>query len=186
MVATAVSSELRESFMINGVAPVTLRDIDSRLENFRVSMIEVLRKDSAEPALSDVSHENLQVKWKTWSANDGQICHFVPPGWEFPARIRPYKLLSQQHDVNPKHQMRNRRVFSVMCELESIARDSKFIPKRCQIHKLHVAGADELFQRCFPILLAKLYSRGSQQRCEEIACSTVYNRLCIFHKSVSS
>jgi hypothetical protein len=163
-------------------------------------MIEELRKTTAQTDTGPQSSEG----WMSWPSRDGHICHFVPPGWEFPARItvraawdvwqfgdkntgiRPYKLVSKEHDVNNQHQMRCYRFRAVMCELETIAKDNNIVPNTCKVHQLPAVEVDEFFARCFPLLVEKLYISGGKQRVEELSCGTVYNRVCAHHKSAQA
>ncbi|KAF1781343.1 hypothetical protein GQ600_16283 [Phytophthora cactorum] len=121
-VADKVVSELRQHFVLGGVAPVSLRDLANLAAEFR-NAISCIQPSCECEAVTPI--ETPPSDWRTWQWGDGQLSHAVPKGWEFPAHtsvkqmwnlwffgnkdtgIRPYKLLSKQHDIQSNHQMRH-------------------------------------------------------------------------------
>ncbi|KAK1939388.1 hypothetical protein P3T76_008772 [Phytophthora citrophthora] len=142
-----------------------------------------------------------QRNWRTWSWKDGKIGHAVPRGWEFPARtnvkvlwnmwhfgdqdtgIRPYRLLSEQHDIMPQHRMRHTRARTVMEYLENLALGAQLLPAGLiRISKLQIPMADKVFDIVFAAALSQLYSEAPK-RAEDLSCGTLYNRLCQYRKN---
>ncbi|KAG6950751.1 hypothetical protein JG688_00014020, partial [Phytophthora aleatoria] len=92
-------------FVVNGVVPVSLRDIDMKIDKLRADLSSEFRQtitsaqNSIERAPSGSTTEEIPV-WRVCNWSDGQISHSVPIDWEFPARsrdtgIRPHRLLSK-------------------------------------------------------------------------------------------
>ncbi|ETN14129.1 hypothetical protein PPTG_07788 [Phytophthora nicotianae INRA-310] len=86
-VSAKVVSELRQHFVVGGVAPVSLRDLAS----LRVELSDEIRKainSIRSPCGSGIiaPTKPASTPWRTWQWNDGQLGHAVPKGWEFPAR----------------------------------------------------------------------------------------------------
>lgn len=126
-VATAVSDELRQNFTVEGVAPLTIRDIDSRLRDhhndIRGMMIQLLEANRLAslppPAPAPPAAQTRETWWGEWDwhPRDEIYKHFVPQGWRFPAgctvkalwdlwyfgdrstTIRPYRLLDPRVEV---------------------------------------------------------------------------------------
>ncbi|ETK74116.1 hypothetical protein L915_19021 [Phytophthora nicotianae] len=90
-VAVKVVSELRQHFVVNGVAPVSLRDLDTRMGDLRSIMATEFRSILNDmnlthtTTLSSTSSEQ-QPEWQSWSWNDGKLLHAVSKNWKFPAR----------------------------------------------------------------------------------------------------
>ncbi|KAE8893983.1 hypothetical protein PF003_g21836 [Phytophthora fragariae] len=208
-VAVKVVSELRQQFVVNGVAPVTLRDIDMRIADLRTNMVAEFRSalNAAQlpnaTAVANISGEQQPV-WRSWSWGDGQICHAVPKDWEFPARasvkaiwnlwffgdkdagIRPYRLLSKQHDIKPEHRMRHSRVSVVMSYMEQLVQEAGALPASVtKISALQVPTGDKVFDTAFTTMLSQLYSM-KPKRPEDLSCGTLYNRLCQYRRSQQS
>jgi hypothetical protein len=202
LIAATVVSELRQSFTIEGVLPVTLRDIDSRMLSLRNDIMDELQR--ARPhSTAQIGNSGSQGSggstWKTWDWEDGRICHFVPVGWDFPVRlrvkavwdlwqhgdrhtgIRPYRQISKQHDIKPKQAMRHHRAKAVMDELDAIAAEQFGLDAR-QIHEQSIERSDEVFAACYTTLLQRLYPTAAPHRPEEITCGTLFNRLCAVRK----
>lgn len=71
------------------MAPVTIRDIDSRFSELRQSLLESMQQFTPTcNVTAPIQVEPALVKnWKTWSWHDGRIFHFVPPDWNFPSHL---------------------------------------------------------------------------------------------------
>ncbi|KAF1323456.1 hypothetical protein FI667_g10566, partial [Globisporangium splendens] len=95
-IASKVTGELRHDFTIDGVAPITVKDVDTRIASLRTDLICEIR-DSLKHSQSDLTAPKPLVQttadpWRVWHWNDGHIIHFTPPGWEFSARM-PVKTM---------------------------------------------------------------------------------------------
>ncbi|ETP28117.1 hypothetical protein F442_22597 [Phytophthora nicotianae P10297] len=201
---STIVREMRQHFVVNGVAPISLHDLDSRISEletrmtarFSSALLDIqIPRTTTEPTTTNGQHN-----WQTWSWNDGQICHNVLKDWEFPARanakllwnlwffgdkdvgIRPYRLLNKQYDILPQHQMRYTRVRIVMEHLEQLAKEAQLFPSGLtSVSMLEIPAADEVFDTSFAMMLSKLYTRAPK-RAEDLSCGTLYNRLCQYRK----
>ncbi|KAG9402299.1 hypothetical protein AC1031_006925 [Aphanomyces cochlioides] len=197
---------IRESFAIDGVLPLTLRDVETRLASLKDDLMVAFKSQTLRGAVDSetsvtsccvASHD--QNCWKTWSWNDGKLSHSVPHGWNFPTRlsvksmwdlwhfgdkstgIRPYKMISRQHDIQSLQHMRHHRVASVMKALDAL------IPHNMgSLSELLTHEVDAIFKQAFSALVDKLYSKQKNKRAEEMTCGTLYNRLCAFRKARAS
>ncbi|KAJ8579002.1 hypothetical protein ON010_g202 [Phytophthora cinnamomi] len=200
-VAEKVCEALRQHFVINGMAPVSLSDLDRRINELRASIIiefRMVQQDNYSTP-SNAPGE-YQTDWRAWSWEDGKICHAVSEGWGFAARanvktvwnlwffgdkdtqIRPYRLLNKQHDIMPAHRMRHSRVSKVMAHMEQLAAEVNVLPSGItSISALHIPMADTVFDVVFAAMLSKLFATRPK-RAEELSCDTIYNRLCRFRE----
>jgi hypothetical protein len=104
--------------------------------------------------------------------------------------LRPYRMISKQHDLQKAHHMRHRRVEAVMDELERIMKDDNLLPPESgsnsmarQISGLDVVKSDSIFTSAYEVLLARLYNGPSRpRRVDELACGTAYKKLLDFRK----
>ncbi|ETL80794.1 hypothetical protein L917_18741, partial [Phytophthora nicotianae] len=176
-VAVKVVSELRQHFVVNGVAPVSLRDLDTRMGDLRSIMATEFRSILNDmnlthtTTLSSTSSEQ-QPEWQSWSWNDGKLLHAVSKNWKFPARanakaiwnlwffgdrdskIRPYRLLNKQHDISTARRMRHSRVSILMEYLEQLAHEINVLPTGVsRIADLPISTADEVFAAVFSRML---------------------------------
>ncbi|ETP31797.1 hypothetical protein F442_19371 [Phytophthora nicotianae P10297] len=204
-VAVKVVSELRQHFVVNGVAPVSLRDLDTRMGDLRSIMATEFRSILNDmnlthtTTLSSTSSEQ-QPEWQSWSWNDGKLLHAVSKNWKFPARanakaiwnlwffgdrdskIRPYRLLNKQHDISTARRMRHSRVSILMEYLEQLAHEINVLPTGVsRIADLPISTADEVFAAVFSRMLNNLYA-NKPSRAEEPSCGILYNRLCQYRK----
>jgi len=159
-VCTLLSTELRENFVINGVAPFTIRDFDSRMTlieaSFRNTMNEIL--DSRRIPLNEatthvpaVNHagDMTETWWRQWDWRDGRLCHFVPPGWRFPSNvtlkaiydlwhygnrnegIRPFKKLQLHVDIDDQDKGNRSKAKNTIECIENVIRGNGFIDDNC-------------------------------------------------------
>lgn len=101
MIAEKVTSQIRENFNIEGVASLSLRDLDGRMASLRTDLVNeiqnALTRASATNTDRNATAANegrgrgqrglTQQWWQSWSWNDGIIRHYVPPGFIFPSKI---------------------------------------------------------------------------------------------------
>jgi hypothetical protein len=199
-IAEKVDERLRQGFVINGVAPLTIRDMDSRFavqfDSIRALMMEMIATANKSPeplpntegAVRDLS----SMWWKQWNWNDGQIAHFVPPNWEFPGGttvkklwdlwyygdqstgIRPYRLISRKFDVKKKEHMRHTRASKVMDRIFTM------IPVRADgstvvISEMPLAEADCVFEVAYSCFLDGIYDTTvDRTRKHELSYATAY------------
>ena len=161
-ICNLLSTELRENFVISGVAPFTIRDFDSRMNtieaSFRATMNELL--DARQFPVNEVSNvqidnqtgERLETWWRQWDWRDGKLCHFVPQSWRFPANItlkavydlwhfgnrnegiRPYKKLQLKVDISDRDKgNRCKAKNSIEC-IENVIRGDGYIDDVCLLH----------------------------------------------------
>jgi hypothetical protein len=86
---------LRQEFSINGINPVSLRDIDDRMNSLKDYLLQTFsnRNQSNISSSSDThfnsSGDSISTHswWKTWNWNDGYLCHYVFNNWKFPTKI---------------------------------------------------------------------------------------------------
>ncbi|DAZ97624.1 TPA: LOW QUALITY PROTEIN: hypothetical protein N0F65_002243 [Lagenidium giganteum] len=174
----------RVNFEIDGVVPLSLRDLDVRVAGLRSDIIAEIQR-----VVADRSPEATQT-WRLWEWNDGRIARRVPPNWDFSSRlsvktmwnlwhlgdantgVRPYRLLDRQHDIKPAHLMRYTRVTSIAQELALVPVQSGFIAT------LPVDSADTIFQSAYDTAIMRMYVTTGAWRQDEITCGTVYNKLC--------
>ncbi|KAF1782451.1 hypothetical protein GQ600_15013 [Phytophthora cactorum] len=116
--------------------------------------------------------ETLPSDWRTGQWGDGQLGHAVTKGWEFPAHtsvkqmwnlwffgnkdtgIRPYKLLSKQHDIQPNHQMRHSRVQKATQHIVDIVHGAGVLPEGVtNISSMQLAAGDKVFDAVFKTML---------------------------------
>ncbi|ETO62550.1 hypothetical protein F444_19549 [Phytophthora nicotianae P1976] len=193
----------------NGVAPVSLRDLDTRMGDLRSIMATEFRSILNDmnlthtTTLSSTSSEQ-QPEWQSWSWNDGKLLHAVSKNWKFPARanakaiwnlwffgdrdskIRPYRLLNKQHDISTARRMRHSRVSILMEYLEQLAHEINVLPTGVsRIADLPISTADEVFAAVFSRMLNNLYA-NKPSRAEEPSCGILYNRLCQYRKKNSN
>jgi len=197
-IAQQVTSTLKENFCIEGVLPITVHDIDNRIRNLRDEIIDIVSRPVAAPTqqVQPTKVQNLSAPlWKTWDWSDGLICHFVPPGWEFPTHmsvrnlwdlwhfgdtingIRPYKKLRANVDFKASHRMRYSRAKKVMIQLHEHAVDIGVIDPGTEISSVGIMAASEIFNVAYRHLLARLDNKQSSVRVEELSYGTIYKKL---------
>ncbi|OWY99979.1 hypothetical protein PHMEG_00028928 [Phytophthora megakarya] len=206
-VASTVVSELRQHFVVNGVAPISLHDLDSKIADLETRMSaqfsSALRAVQLPSNSPDTASTSNHSSWRSWSWNDGKLSHSVPKDWEFPARanvktlwnlwffgdkdtgIRPYRLLRKQHDIMPQHRMRHSRVRIVMEYMESLADKAELFPVGSKgVSMMQIPVADKVFDVVLTAMLSQLYSK-MPKRAEDLSCGTLYNKLCQYRKTHS-
>jgi hypothetical protein len=128
-----VTEELQENFVIEGVAPVSLRSINQSIDQRLCVLEERLVNKIGQNNHDRTPQENInQSRWRTWYWNDGLLCHFVPENWEFPSRlsvktlwdlwwfgdqntgIRPFKDIDFSIELQVMHAMRHSRAKAVI------------------------------------------------------------------------
>jgi hypothetical protein len=199
-VAEQVCGELRASFVIDGVAPVSMRDIDSRFAAFEASVRAMFEASIARNAAMHATgqaaaSENDAAEWRKFDWNDGCITHYVPPGWRFPhgitvkamwdlwffgdrsTGIRPYRALSKSADVARQDQMMYRRAEVTMQYIQKKveAEGGRMPAGKRYVSQLTIVESDRIFDAVIMTLLAELYPPHELVRKEEIKYSTLYN-----------
>ncbi|KAF4150570.1 hypothetical protein GN958_ATG00232, partial [Phytophthora infestans] len=154
--------ELRdEHFEANGVVPISLCDLDTRMSDLRSTMatefrnlINDLQLGKSATTNNSIASEQ-QSEWRSWPWNDGKLDHAVPIGWEFPARAN---------------------------YLEQLAKETTALPAEVtRISDLQIPTADKVFDAAFSTRMSNLYAT-IPKRAEELSCGTLYNRLCTYRK----
>jgi hypothetical protein len=204
-IASMVSNEIRENFSIDGVAPITIRDIDSRMESLREHLTDQIGRITGHQSHNQLSATNTQIEtqWKTWNWGDGLICHFVPRNWNFPDHIttkhmwdlwffgdhctgiRPFRLLNKRVELRPQDYMKHTRAKQVMEHCVSLAKELELIEPTTYIGDLVLARSDSVFETVYNELLKRLYGDNGR-RTEEICYGRIYNLLCKYKKRLKA
>ena len=206
-IASKVSDELRENFTVDGVLPLSIRDIDSRMSSLRNDIFSELNRvtgqsrEASDQVTLPSQTEQTRSWWKTWTWHDGHILHFAPPNWQFPVRmsvkclwdlwhfghvdtgIRPYKLLMQIDIIKP-HRMRYSRAKSAMQCVDEVILSNGILPQDVRaISSIPLATSSCIFDQAFAVVLAKLYDGKIPRRSEDISYGRLYNLICALRKS---
>ena len=122
-----VADEIRINFIIDGVVPLTTRDLHSAITNLHEKFEQAIRAShaivlSAATAPSDLEigrQDRPRSEFERFNWGDGLINHAVPMGWSFPnratpkalwdlwyfgnqaERIGPYRHISRKHHLLP-------------------------------------------------------------------------------------
>ena len=97
VIADVVVKEMRKNFTINGVTPLTLRDLDE----FKLNLMTEMRQMFLEPGRTNQENQTendgtidngiitggVQTWWKTFNWNDGNPWRLVPYNYRFPRKI---------------------------------------------------------------------------------------------------
>ena len=189
-VATTVTEQIQESFVIEGVAPVSLKAIDRRLNDLEERIVSRIAAGAKE---REVVVDDASATWKTWQWGDGLLCHFVPKDWEFPARlsvkmlwdlwwfgdrstgIRPFKDINFAIELKEEHRMRFSRAKSVVEYCLEVMQKLKLLPEEAtSVAKLSLQESDEIFHRLYEYIIDKLYDERPG-RPMELSYGTIYN-----------
>jgi hypothetical protein len=215
---TAVSATLRQDFNIEGVTSLTYRDMDSRMEGMESrlqthvaqqmhSLQETLAKLQGQISNNHTTRSEsdyLDSSWfKTWGhGNDGFITHFVPPEWEFPARIttktlwdlwwfgdknsgiRPYCLLTGSDIKRVRtNKMRRSRAKVTMSFFIDVGIELKLLNSRTErIKSISLCESDALYAKLYAEVLKKLRGGDIPSREEAICYGTIYTWIRDFKK----
>ncbi|KAF1773672.1 hypothetical protein GQ600_18846 [Phytophthora cactorum] len=188
--AQKVVAELRQHFVVNGVAPVSHHDIDTRIADLRAIIAMSFRSAMGAAQIpttdSNTTSVNEQREWRPYEWGDGKLAHAAPKDWAFPARasvksmdarIRPYRTLSKQHDIKSEHQMRHSRVRVVMQYFEQLAKEYGALSDGVSgVSALQLSADENVFDIVFAKMLSQLYT-APPKRAEDLSCGTIYNRL---------
>ncbi|OWZ02720.1 hypothetical protein PHMEG_00025674 [Phytophthora megakarya] len=205
-IALKVGDYIRESFNVAGVAPVTIRDIDTRMEKLRDEITACMRGLITQPVLQSDTNEQENyspVDWQSWDWRDGLLPHPVPVDWEFPTRInmktlwdlwnygdrsrriRPYRYLASI-DINPQYKMRFTRAKMVMTHINSIIKTAQTPTQRCwppSATSFPSIEFDAAFEATYAKMLVQLYGDKAPGRPEEISYGRLYNLLCKYRRN---
>jgi hypothetical protein len=194
-VATKVTEEIQENFEIDGMAPVSMRAIENRLNTLEERLIS---KIQGRNSISAVENNNKQSEgWKTWYWGDGLICHYVPPDWQFPARlrmkalwdlwwfgdrtllIRPFSGIDFSKELKDTYiRMRSCRAQKAVDYVLKIAKEMQLLTTCKTISKLSLEDSDEIFSNAFPSVIDKLYkNKKVPGRPLEITYGTIYDNI---------
>jgi predicted DNA-binding protein len=192
-VASTVTEQIQENFVVEGVAPVSMRLIDQHLSAMEDRLIA--RANQPNTTLPTTATESgPEQVWRTWDWNDGLIAHFVPKGWEFPARltvkmlwdlwwfgdrstgIRPLSKINFEVELL-QHRMRQSRAKSVIEYCVGIVNDARLLPDRVSaVSSLSVGQSDTVFDSMYEQLIQNLYPPDRMPGIPlEICYGTVYN-----------
>ena len=152
LIADKVTSQLRENFNIEGVASLSLRDLDTRMGALRTDLIMEIQSAFTRVAMNGNGaatndgpggggQRRSQHWWRSWHwSNSGVVLHFVPQDFSFPSRItvktlfdlwhhgnynsgiRPYRMISRKFDIARKEHMIYSRASSIMDVIEGYIR----------------------------------------------------------------
>lgn len=205
VISTKVSEELRQNFVINGIAPLTIRDIDVRMteqrNDFRALIMQLMESSrggsTAAPTAEPSGNVGDESWWKMWNWNDGTIAHFVPPGWRFPTGItvkclwdlwyhgdrsigiRPLKLLKKDVEVSKADGMKYSRATVVLKFMGKIMEEDN---SSTNVTRLTLQQSDALFHKTYKRLLQSMYSVQPDSekltRKDEVSYGTAYKLLC--------
>jgi hypothetical protein len=185
-----VVDEIRQNFVVDGVAPLSIRDIDSRIAGLRSDIVQELQRVFHESTPSpgiQRQHVEESSTWKTWDWKDGLICHFVPPDWDFPVRttvktmwslwhfgeknvgIRPYRLLSKKNDVKKSQHMCYTRAKAVVSYIDQLVTEFKLLPNGNLNLDAPISSYDSVFEKAYELAITKLYASKNVRRSEEIS-----------------
>ncbi|CAM9390413.1 unnamed protein product, partial [Ectocarpus fasciculatus] len=139
-------------------------------------------------------------EWNQFSWDDGKIGHCVPLGWRVPTllntktvydfwwygnklsediTIRPYRLISKDHDILVKDAMKYHRMHFVMEYIEKIIKDNGLLSSGVRnIGCLPISESDAVFGEAYDILITQLYGEnqsGRSRRVSNISLGTIYN-----------
>jgi hypothetical protein len=204
-VATKVTDDLRQQFVIDGVMPLSIRDIDSRMGTLRDELVEEIRQ-ARQATTKDVPQHmaSNDSNWRTWNWNDGRIYHNTPPGWSFPAHttvkrlwdlwffcdgdtgIRPYRLISKQYDIQKAHYMRHTRAKAVVEYIAGVVTELNLLSEGTRLSNISVTASDGVFNKAFEITIHRLYGSKSTRRVEQVSYGRLYNLLCNYRRSVNA
>jgi hypothetical protein len=204
IIASKVVDEIRQNFVVDGVAPLSIRDIDSRIAGLRSDIVQELQRVFHESTPSpgiQRQHVEESSTWKTWDWKDGLICHFVPPDWDFPVRttvktmwslwhfgeknvgIRPYRLLSKKNDVKKSQHMCYTRAKAVVSYIDQLVTEFKLLPNGNLNLDAPISSYDSVFEKAYELAITKLYASKNVRRSEEISYGRIYNVLCQYQKA---
>ena len=202
-IASEVCSTLRQNFVVDGVAPITIRDIDGRLSSHQSSIRSMImelidaNRNASIAASVTVPLEHSSTWWKTWNWHDGLLMHFVPKDWSFPTGItvknlwdlwyhgnrsdgiRPYRLINKKLDVRKKDYMIYSRATVVLKVLYNIL-ELQFHPPMLlpNISSLGLPESDLLFAGVYKVFISRLYKdTANLSRKDEISYGTAYKLL---------
>ncbi|KAG6946373.1 hypothetical protein JG688_00016076 [Phytophthora aleatoria] len=136
--ANSIPNEVASKpFVVNGVVPVSLRDIDMRIDTLRAELSSEFRQTVSsvqniiDRGPSGSAMEEIPV-WRSWIWSDGEIIHSVPIDWEFPLD-------------RPQHHMRHSRVKIVMEFMQKFAEEPGVLPTGVtKITELDLPTVDKL------------------------------------------
>ena len=205
----AVSEEIRSNFLIDGVMPLTSRDLDRRLKQMEENIHSLLAASSSTfKEMIQQQHKEPQspttgesFKWGSWThPNCGHIKHSFPPGWEYPdriplkalwdlwyfgnkeQRIRPLKDIKDVDMHNDKSKVRRSRARGVMSFCEELMKEYGLLIDKT-VEELSIIESDNVFHQLFSIVTRKLRGRRKVDRVEEKCYGTFYNWILKYKKN---
>jgi hypothetical protein len=189
-----VAEEIQESFVIEGVAPVSMRSIDGRLLALEERIISQLQ--GSERVENTPQQTENECKWNTWYWGDGQFCHFVPHNWELPRRlerlweywwcgdktlgIKPFCRINFSHELKHDNaRISYSRASAVMEYCVKVATEKELVSNQFScIPKLSLEEKDSIFERLFRYVIKNLYhGKKEPGRPLEVCYGTLYSKL---------
>jgi hypothetical protein len=174
----------------------TLRgDVQSMLQRQQLSIMQNITQNETTATDTGTAHNN----WGIWNWNDGLIGHYVPHGWNFPhgitlkalwdlwffgnkaENIRPYRLISKEHDIKAADKMHYSRAFKAIEFTEALIRqyrdpqsNAKLIDDNVRTHCLNQTDSDRIFDAIYVHMMILLYGTANGRK-EELSYGGVYN-----------
>jgi hypothetical protein len=170
-----LADEIRKSFVVDGVSPLTLVDLDQRIKELHEMLLRDLRQEPVSTERTEATERNV-FEWRTWPGDEGTVIRFVPRGWDFPTLlpvkqmwdlwwfgerndgIRPYYMISRV-DIKEEHLMFQTRASKVMEFCKVLVSEMNLLRAGIScISKLTITEADSVFHRMFKRLLSEAYT----------------------------
>ena len=166
MISNKLSENLRENFVIDGVVPITLKDLTAFRRDIVADVTRIVTSTSESASSNNESSinqseseaENFQYQLFNWM--DGKVGHAVPKGWTYPkaltprmqwmlwhfgdksSKICPYKRISREHDlVNKGDKMSFTRSKKVMEYLENVIKTHKLLINGANLSNLLISDS---------------------------------------------
>jgi len=195
---------LRSSFHVQGVIPVTIRDIETKftalMGNVQTMVTQALDQQTAQlraasilptPAGAQRSGTFLPFDW-----NDGTLGHSVPRGWHWPAgltvaqmwdlwnfgdtQIQAYRGIRTEDLEVKELMMYNRAAVAMRCVKKIVEGTPGLLPAGVtKVSQLARVASDAVLDKALTALWPRLYNGGNEnmaRKCE-LKYSTLYNRL---------
>ncbi len=201
-IATEVCRDLRSEFTVEGVLPLTTRELHSQLQMLRSDMNSQLSQMQVQQLQVQRSSHNwvqyAQGWWGTWDGPLGRGTRFVPSDWTFrryegkctksmwdrwhfgdkETAVRPFRLLSKTNDICVKDRLLFNRFVKVMLLLDKLVSELRLLPVDKFVGDLTWAENDRTFSTVYKECMIRIEGRENLRLNDNYICySTLYNRL---------
>ena len=206
-IARVVAEEIRSNFIIDGVVPLTTRDLHSAIPNLHEKFEQAIRASHASIVLSAATapsdpeigrQDRPRSEFERFNWGDGLITHAVPMGWSFPnratpkalwdlwyfgnqaERIGPYRHISREHDLPlQKDKLQYSRTKKVIEFLTAFITPAMWPQGKDRVSQLSPTESDQLFSELFQLCLEQLYSADRRcRRSHDVTVGRIYNLIC--------